>query len=381
MTRTTMTRTTRAFLPSATVAAALALAVSAVVDAPTVWARTPDTHTVLLHPGSSIQGAIDAAPPRTTIVLKAGTYHGNLTIAKTLSLRADGAVIIEPAARTAHNACTDDRDLPAPETTGICIGRIGPGEKIITTVRHVTLSGFTIRGFSGQGIFAAGTSELRVDHVEAAHNGDYGIIADLSDHLSFRSDRVHDNVNGGIHLSGDHTVNATGNRSYRNTGEGILFTDSSGGRIQANHLTENCSGLLALDTGFPGGTSAVRITANTVERNDRYCPPGSGQAGRPAEGGLGVALAGTTNAVVSDNRITSNILAGVPAGAPSPMVQGGMALLDSTSFGGRTPAHNRIIRNTIRGNTPLDVLTDGSGSGNLFQANSCATASTPGICG
>jgi parallel beta-helix repeat protein len=334
----------------------------------------------MLHPGQSIQRAIDAAAPGTTIVLKGGTYHGNVAITKKLALRGDQSVVIKPAARVSHNACTDDPDLPAPETTGICIGQIAPGERIIKTVKHVTLSGFEIRGFSGQGIFAAGSSELRVDHVEADHNGDYGIIADLSNHLSLRSDRVHDNVNGGIHLSGDHIVNATGNRSYRNDGEGILFADSSGARIHGNRLTKNCSGLLALDTGFPGVTDAVRITANTVEHNDRYCPGDPGQGGLPPEGGLGMALAGTTDAVVSGNRITDNILTGLPAGAQSPLVQGGMALLDSTPFGGRTPAHNRITGNTIRGNTPLDVVTDGSGSRNVFHANRCATASTPGIC-
>jgi len=365
---------------------ASALAIGAVAAAPaTSWAQSASSHSVVLHPGQSIQAAIDAAAPGTTIVLTSGTYRGNLTITKTVSLRGVGSVLIAPAATFTHNACTDDPDLPPqangqPPVTGICIGDITPAEQIITTVADVALSGLEVRGFDGGGLFAAGTAGLTVDNVEIDHNGDFGAIADLSDHVTFRADRVHDNANGGLHFAADQVVVAIANRSYRNNGEGLLLLDSSRARLEANRLTGNCAGLVAVDTGYPGGVDDLRITANTIQGNDRYCPGQDGPGGKPAEGGLGVALAGTTNTVVSGNRITDNALAALPAGAQPPFVQGGLALLDSTGFGGRAPANNRIVGNTSQGNTPLDVITDGSGTGNVFLGNNCDTASTPGIC-
>ncbi len=249
-----MRRPTRTLIGAAM---ASALAIGVVAAPTTSWAQSGDSHTVVLHPGQSIQAAIDAAAPGTTIVVTSGTYRGNLTITKTVSLRGDGSVIIAPAATFAHNVCTDDPSLPPqpngqPPITGICIGDITPTEQIIQTVADVHLSGLEVRGFDGGGLFAAGTTGLTVDNVEIDHNGDYGAIADLSDHLAFRAERIHDNASGGLHFAADHDVVATANRSYANNAEGIVVIDSSRLRLDANQLTGNCVGLVAVDTGYPG---------------------------------------------------------------------------------------------------------------------------------
>jgi parallel beta-helix repeat protein len=183
-----------------------------------------------------------------------------------------------------------------------------------------------------------------------------------------------------MHFSVDHAVTATANRSYGNKGEGILFADSTGGRLEGNQLSDNCVGVAAVDSGTPGPASDLRVTSNTIDANDRYCPGDPSPEGRPPEGGVGLALAGTRDAVVTGNRIEQNALAAVPADAQTPPVQGGLALIDSTPFGGTAPSNNRISGNTIRDNQPFDVVSDGSGSGNVFHANSCATATMPGLC-
>lgn len=372
-----MRGTTRRFVA---VGAVAALAVGGVALAAVVQAQD-GVGPVVLHPGQSVQPAIDAAAPGTTIVLQAGTYPGNLTINKTIHLLGRGKVVIEPASTFTANVCTEDPHAVGPDgsvvVTGICIGDLLPDETIVKTVADVTVADVEVRGFSAAGLFAAGTRGLTVRNIELDHNGDYGALADLSEEVTFDSNRIHDNGNGGLHLSMDRVVTAIGNRSYRNNAEGIFLADSSSGRVVGNQLSANCSGLVAVDTGLPGSVTDLHVLGNTVQGNDRYC---AGDAERPAQGGIGMALAGTTDATVSGNRITDNVLAAVPAGAAPPLVQGGLALVDSTAFGGTAPSNTRITGNTIRANAPLDVVTDGSGSGNVFAGNSCGTANTPGIC-
>ena len=59
---------------------------------------------------------------------------------------------------------------------------------------------------------------------------------------------------------------------------------------------------------------------------------------------------------------------------------GGIVLLDSTGFGGRTPNNNHTIRgNTLNGNAPLDIFDDGSGHGNSYSTNSCSSSNN-GAC-
>src|SRR5438445_286268 len=71
------------------------------------WAgRT--THTV--HPGESIQAAIDASQPGDKIKIKAGTYHENVYVNKDfIEVEGDGAheTTLLPPAVVAPNPCAD----------------------------------------------------------------------------------------------------------------------------------------------------------------------------------------------------------------------------------------------------------------------------------
>jgi hypothetical protein len=71
-----------------------------------------------------------------------------------------------------------------------------------------------------------------------------------------------------------------------------------------NHVWDNCVGILALNSGggAPGDLPAgkYRIAGNTVTDNDRACPASNG----PPTSGIGIALAGVHNSLVTGNRVT-----------------------------------------------------------------------------
>jgi nitrous oxidase accessory protein NosD len=125
--------------------------------------------------GESIQAAVDAAQPGDTIVVT-GRHQENVAVTTDgITLRGRGAVL-EPAATPTQNACLDP-SAPA-DVNGICIlgdVNFNTGE-VIREVRDVTVSGFTIRGFS-EGIVGVGAHNATFERNVALDNAAYGITA------------------------------------------------------------------------------------------------------------------------------------------------------------------------------------------------------------
>ena len=110
------------------------------------------THVV--NPGQSIQAAVDAASPGDTIVVRAGEYYESVTIRKDgLTLRAQGNVTLEPPYYGSSECYLAGLDV------GICVMPVDFESGSYTNrVRDVTITGFRIAGFAGNGVFGVGTS-------------------------------------------------------------------------------------------------------------------------------------------------------------------------------------------------------------------------------
>lgn len=83
---------------------------------------------------------------------------------------------------------------------------------------------------------------------------------------------------------------------------------------------------------------------------------------------------------VYDNRVSDNRIRDHAAGGPSALPSGGIVMLDTTGFGGTTPMNNRVSDNRLKRNVPVDIFSDGSGSGNIFSENQCSTSTPGGLC-
>src|SRR5687767_8946150 len=104
------------------------------------------SRTVHVDPGESIQDAIDAARPGTTIKLAEGTYAGGLLINKDgIELVGEGrkkTKIVEPATPSAGGECVDPS---APEPVfGICVFDADEQFNPLSTVEDVEISHLSV---------------------------------------------------------------------------------------------------------------------------------------------------------------------------------------------------------------------------------------------
>ena len=337
----------------------LALAAPAMAKTRNVW------------PGHSIQRAVNRARPGDTVLVHRGTYHQTVLIHKNgIHLVGLHATILPP--KKATGLCAQ---VSAPAMSGICVfGAFdSQGNPMAPRAENNTISGFKVEHFSGEGIFLFNVENTRITHNISAYNGDYGIVGFDQVGGLYRWNVSHDNVAPGFYLGDSQHAHYVieDNMSYGNE-MGIFVRHTGHALVEHNKVWGNCAGTILLDDGQPGGEHNITYTENRSWANDKACP--AGDEGPPLSG-IGVAAIGLTDSTISRNVILKNAATGPSAAS------GGLILLSSTLFGGATDTTNvHVFGNTILGNSPLDVLWDGAGSGNTFNNNTCGSSSPSFIC-
>jgi len=323
---------------------------------------------VVVGPGDSIQAAVDAAKPGTTIVVK-GTHSENVAITKDgISLIGFHAVL-QPAATPTQNACFDPSQ-PG-DVNGICVlGDVNFDTGTVNReVKNVTIKGFTIRGFSDSGIVAFGAHKATFAGNVAEDNDEYGITAFASTGTTIAFNRVSDAGEAGLYIGDSPKAHA---RVFRNEASnnlfGILIRNAEHGKVFGNSFHNNCVGAVVL-ADAPGPAGFFRFTGNRVRHNTKACAV-SEDLDIPLSG-IGIALSGATNVSIKGNLITDNVPSGETA------LSGGVVV--ASGDGGTAPTNNRVVKNVILRNQP-DLFWDGTGTGNVFRRNACQTSTPPGLC-
>ncbi|WP_405805254.1 right-handed parallel beta-helix repeat-containing protein [Streptomyces sp. NBC_00210] len=322
-----------------------------------------------VHPGESIQEAVNAAQPGDTIVISPGTYRESVLVTKAnLTLRGfgGGATVIMPAPATtaAANTC-------AQAGNGICV--TGTAAQ---SVDGVTIRSLTVSGFTKTAIWSSYTDRLTVRQVTAEKNGVWGIGQQHSTRATFRNNAVRDNGDAGIFIA--NTVEEEGGATDTH-GSKVANNLLTGNRIGAtvrrvrnltvrgNEMTGNCAGLFVVGDESKPAAGDMTVRGNAINQNNKFCPA---TPRLPAIQGSGIVLTGAEATVVRDNTVLNNVGA-------SPL-SGGIVLFQS--FVGATNTDNVIRHNDVRGNKTADLVNQGGGTGNTFLDNMCEASEPTGMC-
>lgn len=326
-----------------------------------------DHRTHVVHPGESIQQAVDAAKEGDTVLLTDGTFHESVTVrTPRLTLRGAGhGTVIAPAKKKAADTC-------AKEGNGICV--VGTNKR---PVKGVTITSLKVTGFTGSGVSARSTDRLAVRNVAAVKNGVWGIAQEASVRGVFRNNIARHNGDAGLFLANtikaeqgatDTKGTVVAHNRLENNRIGLTVRRLRNLMVADNHVTGNCVGVFVVGDENKPRAGALTVRDNSIERNNKSCPK---TARLDALQGTGIVLTGTEDALVTRNRIRENI-------GTSPL-SGGIVVWKS--FVGTTSERNRITDNVVEGNVPADLVnTDTAGKGNTFQGNTCGASKPAGLC-
>ena len=321
-------------------------------------AASSDTHVV--RPGESIQAAVDAASPGDTVVVRAGEYYESVSIhTDGLTLRAQGNVTLEPSHYGSSECYLPGHDV------GICVvpTDFNPSTGSYTSrVRDVTITGFRIVGFEGDGVFGFGTENLRVSHVVAIDNSAYGVASFDGIGTTFTRNAVSGSHDAGIYIGDSLDANAvvSHNRAWDNA-LGILVRHSQKAVVSDNEAWENCIGVFLLADGQAGGSGQTAVLNNTVAANNDVCTQFAAAGFLPVLGGGGIVLAGSQHNAIFQNVVRDN--------RGDTLFSGGIVLIATPransdgSFDAST--NNLVLLNRLRGNEPADIVKDEASAPNL----------------
>jgi parallel beta-helix repeat protein len=319
----------------------------------------------VVHPGESIQAAVDASAPGDTVVVQSGTYAQSVGIHTSgITLIGRGATLVPPPSRNGMD-CVQRGVV----SDGICIFPAADAQNPEAGASNapldgVTVAGMTVRGFPDSGIFAVDETHLTYVHNTAIDNGGYGVAAFQTVDTQMLQNTATGSGEADVYLGDSPNANGLIRGNIAHQGNlGILIRNSQFVTVQDNDVRNNCVGMLVLADN-PGPAGNVLARHNTFLSNTQACPAGEG----PAVSGIGVALAGA-----HDVQIQSNVISGNRPSGSTPF-SGGVVL---ASLGPTPPANNLISHNTITNNS-TDVFSDGSDVGTIVRFNTCG--GNAGLC-
>lgn len=336
---------------------------------------------VLVHDGDSLQAAIDAAPPGATIIVKPGVYQGTaaaraITITKggihlVGAARRNQPVILQQTGTQTHGIWVSPADSTDPDNP-----ELPPCGVLNERLRGFSLSGFTVQGFAGFGVYLACVDDFNIRRNAASGNLTYAIFPVRSSHGQMTRNQVSGTKNDAcLYVGQDESIDVHDNLAT-DCVIGFEIENSHHVRMFSNVSINNTAGMLVDIVGNREVTTISDnvVADNTFESNNRPNTASPDDTSQIVPG-IGLILEGADGTVIARNRFTNNGLAGMTL--VSPCVVDPPFCTPPIDFD-PNPDQNRVIKNTFRGNSADVIYLPGNGQGNCFARNIPATLNVVG---
>ena len=318
--------------------------------------QAPD---MVVHAGSSIQAAVNAAGEGFIIRIEPGTYSEAIVINKPgiqLIGSGDGVII----------------QNPGDEENGITVRENGDG---------FVLKNITIQNFEENGVFMIRVDHFLLSHVITINNGEYGLFPLFCSNGVIEHCSATGHTDTGIYIGQSTSVQLNFNVAYANV-NGLEIENCSDVVASKNQSYDNVAGILVvLLPGLTAKTSSgIVISNNHVYNNNHvnFSEPGGGFENF-VPSGSGILIVGTDETTVNDNNVSDNNFVGIAT--VSTLILGSLAGIPPAAFADiePNPDGTKVLSNVLKNNgsappqgIPLpgvDLLWDGSGTNNCWKSN------------
>jgi nitrous oxidase accessory protein NosD len=328
---------------------------------------------IVVRDGESIQAAIDAAPPGATIIVKPGVYREtSATRALTITqagihlvgaARRNQPVILQQSGTQTQGIWVSPADSTDPDDP-----ELPPCGMLNERLNGFKLTGFTVQGFAGFGVYLACVDDFSIRRNTASGNLTYAIFPVRSSHGHMALNEVSGTQNDAcLYVGQDDTIDVHGNRAT-DCIIGYEIENSHHVRMIGNVSTDNTAGMLVDIVGNRQVTtiSGNVVAGNIIENNNQPNPAPPDQDTAQILPGIGLILEGADETLIARNHFSNNSLAGMTLLNPCTVDP---AFCTPPIDFDPNPDLNRVIRNTFEGNTIDVVYLPGSGQGNCFKKN------------
>jgi len=333
--------------------AGVSICAALVVGLTVVSAPTPvGAKSVTVHPGESIQAAVDAASPNDTVKVLPGAYTET-------SVGPAAVRVTKPLKLIAKSKLPDEkvRILPGPgQNHGIVAEPANEGDP---DINGLTIQGFTIEGFPNMGIWLRHVDKFTIEGNESINNLENGIWPTLSANGEVKKNVSYGSLDSALWVEASENVRILENELY-NSPTGLEITVSNDIHMEGNDVHDNVVGIGLYHpsgAGLPPQDWPSQPFRNwTVKDNDVYDnnltnPVSGGLVGALPSGG-GVLVLGVDTVDLQDNRVKNNNFFGIAMVDYCIAVDGTDNSCENNPpfYTDTSPDGNRIVDNEVTGN-------------------------------
>lgn len=287
---------------------------------------------VTVRAGESIQAALDAVGPGSTLLIEPGVYNENPGGQNALNVTKSGirliglgddsngvtiqnaggqrnGIVVVPQNRTDCTSCHSTLAPPFSVWPGI----VGDGD-MSTAIQGFEIRNITIAGFDNNGLFTERVDDFTIVNVHSVDNKNYGIFPTLSSNGIIQHSSAVGADDSGIWVETSTDVRVTDNLVDGNV-NGFEVSNSDRITLENNIARNNTVGISLFTltdlVHLRPTTNKIIVRNNHVHDNNKLNTgtPGSLLAELPR--GTGILVLGVDNSVVEDNLIENNNFFGI----------------------------------------------------------------------